>query len=527
MTETFAASLRIVIITIWALGVGFFAHDSPQPFGDALTRAVALVQPPASDAHTEGVLRVTLAPRAPIRAWQRTAALAREKGAIGVGVIGPALPQSQSFVTLNPKVPLLEELGLPRDRDGKHRRFYARNSNGPTFLTRLLSESGRMSPEPVQRIPLAQQKASSITAAQLSALPGSALEGRIVLVSGEAPWGTAALPTAVGVIPIAEVLYRVVSGNPVSSFSPGTILLAFGIGGILFARLLEPPRRRIFRWVVGLSAASSVAFCASLWFGHAFPLDALLFLVISIGCFSFTTRSLEASPALGTAPLQSRTNQSFHHTCCLAALHQSGALASWVAILDGDWKENARAGDAGPLPTESLLRILNPDVQPAPEDSAFLVFPFSHSKPGALVIQPGDQLGLELEAIGSAVAHLLETSPVSEPLESASALIEKAWLEHNIGALYDVLGRPLIAHPAFKAWLIGKDIDPALNLMELSKALEWAEHSLSHAWSRGEITLQSDTEQQFHLRRLLPPGGHNGMGLEMAEVVPSSDGQAG
>jgi len=478
---------------------------------------------------TERVLRVTLAPRAPIRVWQRTAKLASDKGAIGVGVIGPALPPSRDFVTLNPKVPLLEELGLPRDRDGKHRRFQTQNSNGPTFLARLVSAAGQTLEGSEQRIPLNPQAVSSITAAQLSALPGSALKDRIVLISGEAPWGTAALPTGLGVVPIAEILYRLLSGHPVASFSPWTGLLAFGIGGIIMARLLEPRDRRTFAWALGLAGVSTAAFAVCLALGHAFPIDAVLFLLITSGCFLVATRPVHAESAQAIAPVQSLSTRAFHNTCCVAALQQGSALATWVAVLDGEWKENASAGDAGVLPTESLQRILSPESDPAPEDSAFLVFPFSHSKPGALVIQPGDQADLDLHPIGTAVAQLLgaHTSTARETAPSSQSLGERAWLEKHEGALYDALGRPRLVHASLKSWFLSQDIDPDTNLMNLSEALGWKTDALSQAWSAGQNTLSTSAGERFHLHRLLPPGAHNGLGLEMAEVVPSSTGQAG
>ncbi len=529
-TETFASSLRIGLITIWAIGVGFFSYNGPQPIADALTQSLGVRSQSSEQSSSERVIRVTLAPRAPIRAWQRTAELAREKGALGVGVIGPALPKSESFVTLNPKVPLLEELGLPQDRDGKHRRFRPRNGNGPTFLSRLVAEAGQALSTTEQRIPLGTHATPSITAAQLSALPTLALEGRIVLISGQAPWGTAELPTPMGVLPIAEILSRLLTGNPLASISPWTGLWAFGLGGIFLARLLEAPHRRKLTWIVGLSMLSTAVFGVSCWLGHAFPLDGVLWLVVTSGIFLYATRPGQPAAGQPSFLLQSRETQLFHRTCCMAALQQTGALATWIAVLDGQWQESARGGDAGELPTGSLQRLLDPDAEKLPEDLAILVFPFSNSKPGVLIIQPGDQGDIDLTPAGTAVAHLLGSDsgqPQTGGAALAPSLVEKAWLEQHTGALYDAAGRVQLLHPTMKAWLVEKNIDPDTNLMALAKTLEWNSLSLPRAWSLGWIHLNTTGDPQFHIHRLLPSGGHNGLGVEMSELVPSSDGQAG
>ena len=368
------SALLALLVPLWSVGMALQGFNGAQPVGDAIAALQAT-------APGDSVLRVTVASRAPLRAWQAAVQVAREKGARTIGVVGPDLPGSVASIQFSSRIPWMEEAGLPADRDGLHRRVRFQSPQGATFIGRLLAANGREPSEIEGRIPRFTGPVPSLNAVQLRALDADSLEGKTVLVSGAEPWGTTTLATPGGLAALPELVARSISRPVATGWHPGSMLAVFGILGIFWARVLEKPGRRIVRWCMGATAISGILAVVLDGMGRPIPLDPALWALWGGGVVAALLRPAEDSP--GGEPWQA---------ACEVVLARTNGLACWIAEERGDtWIALAQAGDTGPLPVDVLSRLAGGSARDG-ADHAFLAALVS--RPGgarrALLLQPGD-----------------------------------------------------------------------------------------------------------------------------------------
>jgi len=374
------------------MGMAVLGFHGVQPVGD---RIAALHGTTPGDS----VLRVTVASRAPLRAWQAAVQTAKEKGARTIGVVGPDLPGSVESIQFSSKIPWQEEAGLPADRDGMHRRVRFQSPHGATFIGRLLAANGQDLSFIEGRIPRLTGAVPSLNAVQLRSLDNNALSGKTVLVSGAEPWGTTTLATPGGLAALPELIARCVSGEVHTGWSPGSVLAVFGILGILWARLLEKPGRKIVRWCIGATGISGVLAVVLDGVGRPIPIDPVLWALWG-GTVVVALVRPSAVDNPESTPWQA---------ACDVVLERTNGLACWIAEEgNGTWTALAKAGDTGPLPVDVLSRLVGDSPRDG-TDHAFLAALVSRPDGvrRALLLQPGDDPDSDPQPVLSTAADLL------------------------------------------------------------------------------------------------------------------------
>jgi len=386
------SALLALLIPLWSVGMAVLGFQGFQPLGD---RMAALHATSPGDS----VLRVTVASRAPLRAWQAAVQLAKEKGARTVGVVGPDLPGSVESIQFSSQVHWMEEAGLPADQDGIHRRARTRSQHGATFIGRLLAARGEDFPPIEGLIPRVTGPVPTLNAVQLQALDQEALAGKMVLVSGAAPWGTTTLATPAGLVPLPEIIARCLSGRLHPGWHPTTLLAVFGVLGIFWARLLESPGRSITRWCCGATGILGALALFLEGFGRPIPVDS--------GLWALWGGAVIA--AIVRPNLRERLEPDPWQGACEVVLARAGGLACWIAEeRNGTWIPLAQAGDTGPLPVDVMSRLADHSV-PSGVDHAFLAAPFRRPNGvrRALLLQPGDCGDTDPQAVLWTAADLL------------------------------------------------------------------------------------------------------------------------
>ncbi len=385
--------LLALLVPLWSVGMAVLGFHGLQPVGDRIAALHAT-------APGDSVMRVTVASRAPLRAWQAAVQLAREKGAQTLGVVGPDLPGSVESIQFSSRIPWMEEAGLPADRDGLHRRVQLQSPHGATFIGRLLAANGQDPSHIEGRIPRLTGTVPTLNAVQLRSLDANALAGKTVLVSGAEPWGTTTLAIPGGLAALPELIARCLSGPLPQSWRPGSVLAVFAILGILWARLLEKPGRGIGGWGIGATGISVVLAVVLDGLGRPVPIDPALWALWGGVVIAAHIRP-GARDHPETAPWQA---------ACEVVLEQTTGLACWIAEERGGnrWIALAQAGDTGPLPVEVLSRL----VGNSPRDGADHAFLSALvSRPDgvrrALLLQPGDNPDSDPQPVLSTAADLL------------------------------------------------------------------------------------------------------------------------